>query len=190
MVYQFCKRTIEYISAYSSQDIDQDQQDIYIYGMECFINTAVPVIFLTIFSITFNSLFETWLWLFTFTSLRKYTGGYHAPTQFTCMAFSTCLGIGNTLAIWQLTFCWIPATILYFLCMSLVFFFCPLRSSKKQLGNTQHMRHKCSALGIMILSLLLSLFIPSSFAVTLAYSIFSCMLLVIIEIVHRKTLYS
>lgn len=47
MIYQFSKRTIEYLTSLSGQPTDQDQIDVYIYGMECFINTAVPVTFIS-----------------------------------------------------------------------------------------------------------------------------------------------
>ena len=97
MIYEFSKRTIEYIASLSDQPSDQDQLDVYIYGMECFLNTAIPVILLTICSIMFDSLIETFLWLFAFSLLREYTGGYHASTQFACITSSTMLGIGNTL---------------------------------------------------------------------------------------------
>lgn len=190
MIYLLSKRTIEYIATRSNQNVDQDQLDVYIYGLECFINTAVPVLLLTFFSILHDSLFETWLWIFTFTFLRKYTGGYHAPTQFTCMAFSTCLGIGNTIAIRHLTFLWIPAVILYFLCMGTVVILCPIKSVKKQLNHSQRMHYKYYALGFMVFFFLISLFLPSSFAITLAYSVFCCMLLVVIELLRRKNLFS
>lgn len=190
MIYHFSKRVIEHMAAHSNLDIDQDQLDVYIYGLECFINTAVPVVLLTIWSILFDTLIETWLWIFTFTTLRKYTGGYHAPTQFTCMAFSTCLGIGNTLAIRHLTFHWSSAAIFYFLCMGTVVILCPIKSVKKQLNHSQRMHYKYYALGFMVFFFLISLFLPSSFAITLAYSVFCCMLLVVIELLRRKNLFS
>ena len=189
MIYHLSKRTIKYIAAHSNQDIDQDQLDVYIYGLECFINTAVPVVLLTIFSILHDSLFETWLWIFTFTLLRKYTGGYHAPTQFTCMAFSTCLGIGNTLAIQHLTFHWSSVAIFYFVCMGVAAILCPMKSSKKELNNTQRTHYKCYVLGLMIFFFLISMLLPSSFSITLAYSVVCCILLVVIELLCRENLF-
>lgn len=189
MIYQLSTRTIEYIAAHSNQAIDQDQLDVYIYGLECFVNTAVPVVSLTIFSILHDSFLETWLWIFAFTLLRKYTGGYHAPTQFTCMAFSTCLGIGNTLAIQHLTFHWVPAAIFYFLCIGSAAILCPIKSSKKEVSNTQRMHYKYYILGIMVFFFFISLFLPTSFSITLAYSVVCCMLLVVIELLRREKLF-
>lgn len=59
MIYQFSKRTIEYLTSLSGQSTDQDQLDVYIYGLECFIYTAVPVTLLTILSLFTECLFET-----------------------------------------------------------------------------------------------------------------------------------
>lgn len=157
MIYQFSKRTIEYITSLSDQPTDQEQLDVYIYGMECFINTAVPVTLLTIWSLIFESLFETWLWLFAFSLLREYTGGYHASTQFACMTSSTLLGIGNTFVSHHINISSIYVTLCYLPCIIIVLLLCPIPSSKKSFDTRQRNQYKKQALGIISGCLLLSL---------------------------------
>ena len=35
----------------SGEDIDQDQQDVYIYGLECFLNTFITIILLMLWGL-------------------------------------------------------------------------------------------------------------------------------------------
>ena len=186
MIYEFSKRTIKYIASLSDQPSDQDQLDVYIYGMECFLNTAIPVILLTICSIMFDSLIETFLWLFAFSLLREYTGGYHASTQFACITSSTMLGIGNTLVSQNLVLSNIYIALCYFLCIFVVLLCCPIPSRKKTFDPIQRKQYKRQALVIIVIFLLLSLVLPISYSLTLTYSCLSCILLAIIEIFSRK----
>ena len=186
MIYELSKRTIEYIASLSDQPSDQDQLDVYIYGMECFLNTAIPVVLLTIWSIMFDSLIETFLWLFAFSLLREYTGGYHASTQFACITSSTMLGIGNTLVSQNLELSNVYIALCYFLCIIVVLLCCPIPSHKKTFDPIQRKQYKIRALGIILFFLFLSMILPTSYSVTLTYSCLSCILLAIIELFSRK----
>lgn len=190
MINQFSKQIIDLIALQTKQRIDNEQLEVYIYGLECFINTAVPVILLTIFSFLSNSVFETWLWIVTFTILRRYTGGYHAPSQLACMTSSTGLGIINTLLIQYHTFHWSCIALCYVIYTTLILFLCPIESFKKKLTSLQRKQHKCYALVIVTIISLLSLYLPTTYAITLMYSGASCLFLVIIELLHRVCCHS
>lgn len=185
MIYRFSKRTIEYLTSLSGQPIGQDQLDVYIYGLECFINTAVPVTLLTIWSLFSKCIFETWLWLFVFSLLREYTGGYHASTQFACITSSTLLGIGNTFVSQHINISSIYVAFCYLMCIIITLILCPIPSSKKTFDTRQRNQYKKQALGIISSCLLLSLVLPTNYALTLMYSCLSCILLVVIETISR-----
>ncbi len=185
MINQFSKQIINLIVAKSKQCVDIEQLEIYIYGLECFINTAVPVIILTIFSIFSNTLFETWLWIIIFSILRKYTGGYHAPSQWICMLSTISLGVINTLVIRYCSLYWTCCILWYIIYAILIIFLCPIKSHKKKLTSLQRKYHKYYALGIATMILLLSSYLPNTYAITLIYSGASCLCLVIIELVNR-----
>ena len=188
MINRFSKQIINSIVSQTKRDIEFEQLEVYIYGLECFINTAVPVIILTAFSIFTSSVFETWLWIMLFSVLQKYTGGYHAPSQLTCMTSTIGLGIINTLLIRHCSFHWTYCSLCYVLFALLIIFLCPLESHKIELTLLQKKQHKCYALGIVTMISLLSLYLPDKYSITLMYSSASCLLLVIAEILHRKLL--
>ena len=72
----------------SRKKINSEQLDIYIYGLECFLNTFITITLLTIWGIFSHSLSSTLLWVLTFSLLRHFIGGVHAPTQLTCILAS------------------------------------------------------------------------------------------------------
>lgn len=188
MINRFSKQIINSIVSQTKRDIEFEQLEVYIYGLECFINTAVPVIILTAFSIFTSSVFETWLWIILFSVLRKYTGGYHAPSQLTCMTSTIGLGIINTLLIHHCTFHWTYCSLCYVLFALLIIFLCPLESQKIELTSLQKKQYKYYALEIITMIFLLSLYLPDTYAITLMYSGTSCLWLVIVEVLHRKWL--
>ncbi len=69
----------------SGEDVSADQLEIYIYGLECFLNTFITIVLLFVWGVLSHTLGYTLIWVITFSLLRHYTGGAHAPTQLTCI---------------------------------------------------------------------------------------------------------
>lgn len=76
-------------------DDSSDSPDIEViqYGIECVINTAVPLVLIFAYSICCDSVFEMITWVVTFLLLRNYLGGYHASSHISCMILSSFYGI-------------------------------------------------------------------------------------------------
>ena len=77
----------------TSTDADSDETDVIRYGLECIINTLIPIIIYTIYSAINHQINDMIVWLIFFLGLRNYIGGYHAPTQLSCIVISTLFGI-------------------------------------------------------------------------------------------------
>ena len=86
----------------SGEDVSADQLEIYIYGLECFLNTFITIVLLFVWGVLSHTLGYTLIWVITFSLLRHYTGGAHAPTQLTCILGSFFLGC---LDKWAIIFC-------------------------------------------------------------------------------------
>lgn len=185
MINQFAKQLINILTSKTKQSVDSDQLEVYIYGLECLINTAVPVILFTVFSFFTSTVFETWLWIITFSFLRKYTGGYHASSQLSCMASSMCLGMVNTILIIHYTLHRSAIVICYVIFATLILLFCPIESTKKTLTASRQKQYKYFTLLLITALSLLSLYLPETYAMTLIYSVFSCLFLVLLEVLHR-----
>lgn len=83
----------------SGEDVSADQLEIYIYGLECFLNTFITIVLLFVWGVLSHTLGYTLIWVITFSLLRHYTGGAHAPTQLTCILGSFFLGCLDKWAI-------------------------------------------------------------------------------------------
>lgn len=66
--------------------IENSKMDIYIYGFEIMISNILCLAICLFFGVIFSQLFEAVVFLSVFMLMRKYCGGYHADTYFTCNA--------------------------------------------------------------------------------------------------------
>lgn len=134
MGYLYCKP----INKSIKKKINSEQLDIYIYGLECFLNTFITITLLTIWGIFSHSLSSTLLWVLTFSLLRHFIGGVHAPTQLTCILASFFLGCINK---WSTVFI-TQNTCLYVLLAFMCLLFAPTSNNKMSLSSTQKKLHK------------------------------------------------
>lgn len=72
---------------------DDDDIEVYVYGLLTFLYTLLPLIVLLIIALLFGKLCEMLSWVIAFLYLRKYAGGYHAKTPTNCFISSILLGI-------------------------------------------------------------------------------------------------
>lgn len=88
-------RIISYrlLIAKGSDEINNDELEVLQYGLECIINTLIPIIILLIVALYNHMVIDLFLWLATFLITRNYIGGYHAKTHLRCMFISTILGL-------------------------------------------------------------------------------------------------
>lgn len=122
----------------SGEDIDQDQQDVYIYGLECFLNTFITIILLMLWGLLSHTLGCTMIWVIVFSLLRHFMGGAHAPTQLICILGSFALGCFNKWAIVYLKQTLWGYILFLFLCI----LFAPVSNNKILLSSRQKKIHK------------------------------------------------
>lgn len=73
----------------------EEDRDIYLYGMECFISEFVGDLTLFLIALPFGQFREMLLWIIAFLAIRTHLGGYHCETHFRCYIASTLLGISS-----------------------------------------------------------------------------------------------
>ena len=66
--------------------VEQDKSEIYSYGMELMIATAVNVALIIASALIMGVFWQTMLLLIPFVLLRRLAGGFHAKTHFGCAA--------------------------------------------------------------------------------------------------------
>lgn len=133
MLTLFSKKFVDLLVHGSQKVFDEDDIEVYVYGVECFLNMVIVAGILCIWGIFTNSLFETFLWVAAFSLVRHYAGGLHAPSELCCIVSSIFIGATNyfviqyaKLTIWAFLFC-----------LLICLFFAPTDTSKLDLTQQQ-----------------------------------------------------
>lgn len=68
----------------SKQCFEEEELDVYVYGVELIFSSAIGVLLILVLSIVFSTLWEGLLFFVAFTLLRSFTGGYHCYSYLRC----------------------------------------------------------------------------------------------------------
>lgn len=138
-------------------NIDNNDFDIYTYGVFMFISFLYYVILSCILGIVFNCLFESLLFSLSFQLVRKYAGGYHAKTEKFCLILtsSSCVMSTVMIKLFQITGI---GTLVFILTLGFVIFSCvmvPIDTPENPLAEVEVMHYrKISIIIILVLFLI------------------------------------
>lgn len=90
-----CKQVIKQLIKLSNIASTNEDEEVYVYGLISYIYTLIPGLCLLFISFIFQKPIEIIVWMCVFLSLRKYAGGLHATTPFSCFFCSVLLGISS-----------------------------------------------------------------------------------------------
>lgn len=68
----------------SKHCFEKEELDVYVYGVELVLSSALGILLILTLSVFFSMLWEGLLFFVAFTALRCYTGGYHCYTYLRC----------------------------------------------------------------------------------------------------------
>lgn len=182
MITQWATSIANKLAELSGEDVSADQLEIYIYGLECFLNTFITIVLLFVWGVLSHTLGYTLIWVITFSMLRHYTGGAHAPTQLTCILSSFFLGCLGKWAIIYLK----PNVLGYLILVLICIIFAPISNHKRCLSPKQKWIHKFISAVIVSIGLLLFYKIGNTkMNSTLFYSFCCVVILTIVEIIKN-----
>lgn len=130
--------------------VDEQQVEVCQYGMEIMISTLLNMIFILLIGMAGGAVWESILFLFCFSFLRRQTGGYHAGSYLTCNLTLICCYSGllwfykMTVEDFGLSALCI-AGMLHFL---IWFFWMPVEHENKPLSERQRSRARAYSLCI------------------------------------------
>lgn len=86
MLHNISKKLAKKLADY----LEDEKEDIYIYGLELIISTVVGLVSILLISNMLSELKSGLLFIIMFVPLRLFTGGYHAATYGKCFVISNC----------------------------------------------------------------------------------------------------
>lgn len=163
---------------------DAENEEVYAYGAECFINELISNLILLGCGILFHCLPELVIWFLFFVPLRTNIGGYHASSHFNCIFLSTllamvCVWASPLLVIYPI---WIPLCLGFSILVT--FLIAPVTHPNKPISQERQVqvrkRTRIIVLAESILVGILYLFAPGWIASLGCISILSACLLAIL----------
>ncbi len=112
------------ISTDKSQRYSSDDIEVIKYGLECIINTGIPIVFYLLFSFAMGIFVQLILWLITFLTIRNCIGGYHASSHWKCIILSIVFGIFSLCAMQaysSIHLCFKLVLLILILCIHIIF---------------------------------------------------------------------
>lgn len=171
---------------------DEEDRDIYIYSVNVLLYNVATFIFILVLSFLFHNVIETLVFLLTFVSLRRYTGGYHAETRIKCFLASVTVYVLAVIvgtyftdrgAVWILS-------LVMIICSCMLILFSPINSDKMQFSENKMNKFRVKSrvsLGILlVLACVLYYFQLSEYAVYISLGIISTSISLMIEIMKRR----
>ena len=166
----YSKKIIAWLVRHSDTFQDPEQLEIYAYGLECFLNTTITIFVLFVGSILTHSILETFCWIISFSIFRHHAGGWHAPTQLSCILSSSLLGISNMLIIrhFELRIWHIITILLGSLIICLLF--APIDSTKVILSKTEQKKEKIISIFILMFGAFAYFLLPTNFSSSIIHA--------------------
>lgn len=170
--------------------INSDDIDIYQYGFEIIISTAIGFTLIILIGTILNMLPLSLIFYIIFVSLRKFTGGYHAKSYFKCNLVFVSIYL-FTIFMTKITiiseqYNFFVNTLLLVVVSLTVWRYAPIENPNKPLDEEQRkINHKYSIISTAILSAVscgLYFYFPQV-AVVIAYTLGSVAMLIWVSII-------
>ena len=135
----------EKIAVFLFDEKDKYPLEIYTYGMELLISSILETVILLILGILLNKFIETLIFIFAFSAIRFFTGGYHAKTYSGC-AIVTVFVYLFTLSCYEILWKYLSDyliciyTLVLLISLLLIVKFAPIENVGKSIENKQKIK--------------------------------------------------
>ena len=190
MIAYLANRIADFI--YLNINLPQDERDVYVYGYEIIISSAITFVLLITTGLVFDRLIESIVFFVVFYSLRQRTGGYHADTYFKCnlifelnvllVMLLSCLDISIIMQI-------VANLAAFLLCLITTIIKAPISNPNKPISSDMKIKHKMWAVVLLVFFELCALigFDRRSISICISLAMASTAIAMIITHERRKS---
>ena len=186
MITTLSKKIAYFLVSASNTEPESDQIEVYIYGLECFLNTVFTILILFVWGLLTNTLLKTSCWIAAFSVLRHHSGGLHAPTQFSCILSSCLLGISNWLILKYTSYHVMGALIACLFCILVCMLFAPTDTSKYELTKSMRKKEKLYSVSVLMIGFVIAFILKNEISISIIYSDVCVCILLLIKVIIRK----
>lgn len=145
---------------------NNEQIDLYIYGIELFISSMFCTILLIGVGLVTNTFLESIIFIISFSALRIFTGGYHSNSYLLCTLLTIAIYLLSLLFyvscidfISNTTVC----ILIFLITLITIFFISPVENSNKPLDKIEHKKYKKNALITALIEMIVFFVLKSIF---------------------------
>lgn len=171
---------------------DEYPLEIYTYGMELILSSIAETFILIVLGVVFSRFLETLIFIISFSSIRFFTGGYHAQSYLKCAVVTVIVYLLVIISydlFKEVYFRFQIGVIAFVFLLSFVFIyiFAPIENANKTIENKQ--KTKKVAFIILLLEYVLivtGLLANFSFLLVVLPTVLSVDVLMILEIIRKR----
>lgn len=144
MISKLSKKILQYLIDSGVVTNAEDDRDYYRYGIEITVSSILNIVLIMLLGVVYHSVIESLIFLFTFITLRKFTGGFHADTYFKCNA-SFCLVYTLVIAAYRYVMFSHTAPVCLALLafdLTVIMIFCPVENINKPIPQERRPKLK------------------------------------------------
>ncbi len=167
--------------------VNEEDREIVEYGLNSALELSINILTTIILGIIFNLIIETVVFLYMYSSVRKYAGGYHMSNSKSCYVFSTGIIIAVLTAIKLTTpeIMGIISAVFLIIAFPIIFKLSPVEASSRELDEDEIKYFRSKAIknlflqtALIIILLLLS---KSYYAYIISIGLFICSVMLILQ---------
>lgn len=120
--------------------IKNEEKDIYIYGIELIISSIINIFICMIISILFKNFINGLIFFISFSSLRRFTGGFHSKSFLRCNILFAIIVVITLLLNMYLSYifdCVIATVVLITFSLLSIVIFSPVYNDNKKLSENE-----------------------------------------------------
>lgn len=132
---KIAKRLTDWLIA--KEAVAFDEKELYEYGIFHLLLNIIDTISILLLAVLFHEVMPTVFYIICFCTLRKYAGGYHAKTVFTCYLLTLTAALGMLVLLRQFDFIAPFQFVLWFISGIIILLFSPIQNVNKILDDIE-----------------------------------------------------
>lgn len=121
----------------TKEAVSIDEKELYEFGIFHLLLNIIDTVSILLLAVLFHEVMPTVFYIICFCTLRKYAGGYHAKTVFTCYLLTLTAALGMLVLLRQFDFIAPVQFAIWFISGMIILLFSPIQNVNKILDDIE-----------------------------------------------------
>ena len=130
----------------TKEAVSIDEKELYEFGIFHLLLNIIDTVSILLLALLFREVISTVFYIICFCTLRRYAGGYHAKTVFTCYLLTLTAALGMLVLLKQFDFIAPVQFAIWFISGMIILLFAPIQNANKILDDIEIIFYKRRAI--------------------------------------------